>query len=38
MLPMIGHAILGLVVGLVARFLLPGRGPGGLIVTAIVKW
>lgn len=36
MLHMIGHAILGLIVGLVARFLLPGKDPAGLIVTAII--
>ena len=32
---MIGHAIFGLIVGLVARFLLPGRDPVGLLMTAI---
>ncbi len=36
MLSMIGHAIVGLVIGLVARLLLPGADPHGLIVTAIV--
>jgi uncharacterized membrane protein YeaQ/YmgE (transglycosylase-associated protein family) len=36
MLSMIGHAIFGLIVGLVARFLLPGPNPAGLIVTAIL--
>ena len=36
MLHMIGHAIFGLIVGLVARFLLPGPNPAGLIVTAIL--
>ena len=36
MLHMIGHAILGLIVGLVARFLLPGKDPVGLIMTAIL--
>jgi Predicted membrane protein len=36
MLHMIGHAIFGLIVGLVARFLLPGKDPAGLIVTAIL--
>jgi hypothetical protein len=34
MLSMIGHAIFGLIVGLVARFLLPVPNPAGLIVTA----
>ena len=36
MLSMLGHAIFGLIVGLVARFLLPGRDPAGLIVTALL--
>jgi uncharacterized membrane protein YeaQ/YmgE (transglycosylase-associated protein family) len=36
MLHMIGHAIVGLLIGLVARMLLPGADPHGLIVTAIV--
>ena len=33
---MIGHAIVGLVVGLVARMLLPGVDPSGIIVTALI--
>jgi len=33
---MIGQAVLGLVVGIVAKLLLPGRDPGGLIVTALI--
>jgi uncharacterized membrane protein YeaQ/YmgE (transglycosylase-associated protein family) len=36
MLTMIGHALFGLVVGVVAKLLLPGSDPGGLIVTAII--
>lgn len=36
MFHMIGHAIFGLVIGIVARFLLPGKDPHGLIVTALV--
>jgi uncharacterized membrane protein YeaQ/YmgE (transglycosylase-associated protein family) len=36
MVHMIGHALLGLVVGIVAKLLLPGRDPGGLIVTAVI--
>jgi uncharacterized membrane protein YeaQ/YmgE (transglycosylase-associated protein family) len=36
MLHMIGHAFFGLIVGLVARFLLPGRDPAGLIVTCLL--
>ena len=36
MISMIGHAVFGLIVGLVARFLLPGPQPHGIIVTALV--
>lgn len=36
MLSMIGHAVFGLLVGLVAKLLLPGHDPGGIVVTAIV--
>lgn len=36
MLSMIGHALFGLVVGIVAKLLVPGRDPGGIIVTAII--
>jgi uncharacterized membrane protein YeaQ/YmgE (transglycosylase-associated protein family) len=36
MLHMIGHALFGLVVGIVAKFLVPGRDPGGIIVTALI--
>ena len=36
MVHMIGHALLGLVVGVVAKLLLPGHDPGGLIVTALL--
>ena len=36
MFSMIGHAIFGLIVGLVARWLLPGPTPHGLIATALV--
>jgi uncharacterized membrane protein YeaQ/YmgE (transglycosylase-associated protein family) len=36
MIHMIGHALFGLVVGVVAKLLLPGHDPGGLIVTAII--
>ena len=36
MLHMIGHAIFGLIVGLVARFLMPGSTHMGLIMTAIL--
>ena len=36
MFQMIGHALFGLVVGVVAKLLLPGRDPGGLLVAALV--
>ena len=36
MIHMIGQAVLGLVVGIVAKLLLPGRDPGGLLVTALI--
>jgi len=36
MVHMIGQALFGLVVGIVAKLLVPGRDPGGLIVTALV--
>ena len=36
MISMLGHAIFGLVIGIVARWLLPGPTPHGLIVTALV--
>jgi uncharacterized membrane protein YeaQ/YmgE (transglycosylase-associated protein family) len=36
MLHMIGHALLGLVIGIVAKLLMPGSDPGGWIVTALL--
>lgn len=36
MLHMIGHALIGLVVGIVAKLLMPGSDPGGWIVTALL--
>jgi uncharacterized membrane protein YeaQ/YmgE (transglycosylase-associated protein family) len=32
----IGQLIFGLIVGIIAKFLMPGRDPGGFIVTAIL--
>jgi uncharacterized membrane protein YeaQ/YmgE (transglycosylase-associated protein family) len=32
----IGWILFGLVVGIVAKFLMPGRDPGGFILTAIL--
>ena len=36
MFSMIGHALFGLVVGVVAKLLLPGHDPGGFVVTALI--
>jgi uncharacterized membrane protein YeaQ/YmgE (transglycosylase-associated protein family) len=36
MMHMIGHALFGLLVGVVAKLLLPGHDPGGFIVTALI--
>jgi uncharacterized membrane protein YeaQ/YmgE (transglycosylase-associated protein family) len=32
----LGFIVFGLVVGAIAKFLMPGRDPGGLFVTAII--
>jgi uncharacterized membrane protein YeaQ/YmgE (transglycosylase-associated protein family) len=32
----IGTIIIGLIVGIVAKFLMPGRDPGGFIITAVI--
>jgi uncharacterized membrane protein YeaQ/YmgE (transglycosylase-associated protein family) len=32
----IGWIVFGLVVGIVAKFLMPGRDPGGFIITAVL--
>ena len=36
MLGLIGTVIFGLIVGVVAKLLMPGRDPGGFIITAII--
>jgi len=36
MIHLIGQIIFGLVVGIIAKFLMPGRDPGGVIITAII--
>ena len=36
MLHLIGQAIFGLFVGVIAKFLMPGKDPGGVIVTALI--
>jgi uncharacterized membrane protein YeaQ/YmgE (transglycosylase-associated protein family) len=32
----IGWIVFGLIVGIVAKFLMPGRDPGGFVITAII--
>jgi uncharacterized membrane protein YeaQ/YmgE (transglycosylase-associated protein family) len=32
----LGWIVFGLVVGLVAKFLMPGRDPGGFVITALI--
>ncbi len=36
MLHLLGQAVFGLIVGAIAKLLLPGHDPGGLIVTALI--
>lgn len=36
MLSLIGTAIFGLIVGIIAKFLVPGKDPGGLLVTMLI--
>jgi uncharacterized membrane protein YeaQ/YmgE (transglycosylase-associated protein family) len=36
MLHMIGHALFGLLIGIVAKLLLPGHDPGGMLMTALI--
>ena len=36
MFGLIGWVIFGLLVGLVAKFLMPGRDPGGFIITMLI--
>jgi uncharacterized membrane protein YeaQ/YmgE (transglycosylase-associated protein family) len=33
---LIGQIIFGLIVGILAKLLMPGRDPGGIIVTALI--
>jgi uncharacterized membrane protein YeaQ/YmgE (transglycosylase-associated protein family) len=32
----LGWIVFGLVVGIVAKFLMPGRDPGGFVITAVL--
>ncbi len=36
MFHLIGQAIFGLIVGVLAKVLMPGKDPGGIIVTALI--
>ncbi|MGI8991420.1 MAG: GlsB/YeaQ/YmgE family stress response membrane protein [Bryobacteraceae bacterium] len=36
MLHMIGHMIFGLIIGIIAKFIMPGPNPGGIIVTMLL--
>ncbi len=36
MIHLIGQILFGLVVGIIAKFLMPGRDPGGVIITALI--
>jgi uncharacterized membrane protein YeaQ/YmgE (transglycosylase-associated protein family) len=36
MLSLIGQILFGLVVGVIAKLLMPGRDPGGIVVTALI--
>jgi uncharacterized membrane protein YeaQ/YmgE (transglycosylase-associated protein family) len=36
MMNLIGQIIFGLIVGVIAKLLMPGRDPGGIVLTAII--
>ncbi len=36
MFHLLGQLIFGLIVGIIAKFLMPGKDPGGVIVTALI--
>ncbi len=36
MFHLLGQALFGLCVGVIAKFLMPGKDPGGVIVTALI--
>jgi len=36
MMSVIGWIIFGLIVGIIAKFLMPGRDPGGYIITTLL--
>jgi uncharacterized membrane protein YeaQ/YmgE (transglycosylase-associated protein family) len=36
MMSVIGWIVFGLVVGIIAKFLMPGRDPGGFVITTLL--
>ena len=36
MLHLIGQIIFGLIVGIIAKLIMPGKDPGGIIITALI--
>jgi uncharacterized membrane protein YeaQ/YmgE (transglycosylase-associated protein family) len=36
MFQLIGQILFGLIVGVIAKFLMPGKDPGGIILTALI--
>ena len=36
MVHLLGQVVFGLIVGVIAKLLVPGRDPGGIIVTAVI--
>ena len=36
MVDLIGWIVFGLIVGIIAKFLMPGRDPGGFVITALL--
>jgi len=36
MFHLIGQAIFGLIVGALAKFFMPGKDPGGIVITALI--
>jgi uncharacterized membrane protein YeaQ/YmgE (transglycosylase-associated protein family) len=33
---LVGQVVFGLIVGAIAKFIMPGRDPGGIFITAII--
>ena len=36
MIPVLGWMLFGLIVGVIAKFVMPGRDPGGIFVTMLI--